>query len=268
MARAIKYGLMYSAAGVQESVSNVYDALGRKIMTITRDGKATLTHYDAAGRPDQIDLPGKYTIRYAYDPDGNKTNENYTGGRSIIYGYDNRGRMVSRKLSGGTWGGGDFTYTMGYDSAGNLNSYASGSFSNIYEYDELGIMTAQVSCIDQKTNSYIYDKMGRLTNETAMRSGKSVTKDTIYDLMGRVTSVRSSQDGKTAVLGYDLNGKDIIVFTHTEVPPELEGRGFGSQLARAGLDYARQHGLKVVSLCSFMSAFIERHLDYQDLLKT
>ena len=76
------------------------------------------------------------------------------------------------------------------------------------------------------------------------------------------------QDGKTAVLGYDLNGKDIIVFTHTEVPPELEGRGFGSQLARAGLDYARQHGLKVVSLCSFMSAFIERHLDYQDLLKT
>ena len=76
------------------------------------------------------------------------------------------------------------------------------------------------------------------------------------------------QDGKTAVLGYDLKGKDIIVFTHTEVPPELEGRGFGSQLARSGLDYAHQQGLQVVSLCSFVAGYIERHPEYQDLLKT
>lgn len=57
-----------------------------------------------------------------------------------------------------------------------------------------------------------------------------------------------------------------IVFTHTEVPKEMEGQGVGSELARAGLDYARQAQLRVVSHCPFMSKYIERHPQYQDLV--
>jgi predicted GNAT family acetyltransferase len=69
----------------------------------------------------------------------------------------------------------------------------------------------------------------------------------------------------TAVLTYDRAGQ-IVVFTHTLVPKALEGHGLGSRLARAGLDWARANGLKVVPQCPFVAAYIERHPEERELL--
>ena len=68
-----------------------------------------------------------------------------------------------------------------------------------------------------------------------------------------------------SVLEYSLHGK-TITFTHTGVPRELEGNGIGSLIVRAGLDYAREQGYKVVSLCPFVGVYIQRHAEYADLL--
>lgn len=68
-----------------------------------------------------------------------------------------------------------------------------------------------------------------------------------------------------AVLEYRLNGS-TITFTHTGVPTALEGRGLGSKLVRAGLDYARSQGLQVIPLCSFVASYIQKKPEYQDLL--
>ena len=73
-------------------------------------------------------------------------------------------------------------------------------------------------------------------------------------------------DGERAVAAYQLEG-DTIVFTHTLVPPAIEGRGVGSKLIRAALDSARDRGLTVVPQCPFVAAFIERHEEYRDLVK-
>lgn len=73
-------------------------------------------------------------------------------------------------------------------------------------------------------------------------------------------------EGHVAVLDYKLKGS-IITFTHTGVPAELEGRGIGSQLARAGLEYARENAFQVISTCWFITGYIERHKEYQSLLK-
>jgi predicted GNAT family acetyltransferase len=73
-------------------------------------------------------------------------------------------------------------------------------------------------------------------------------------------------DGYLAVLDYMLKG-DIIIFTHTGVPPAIGGRGLGSQLVKTGLDYARENGLQVRSLCWFVSKYIRLHREYQDLLR-
>jgi predicted GNAT family acetyltransferase len=72
-------------------------------------------------------------------------------------------------------------------------------------------------------------------------------------------------EGQVAVLNYSQRG-DTLTFTHTGVPTELEGRGIGSQLVHAGLEYAREKGFKVVPLCWFVAGYIERHTEYQDLL--
>lgn len=74
-------------------------------------------------------------------------------------------------------------------------------------------------------------------------------------------------EGRIAATYYTL--KDgVITFTHTEVPPELGGKGIGSQLVRGALDQVRADGLKVIAQCPFVKAFIEKHPDYADLQKT
>jgi len=67
-------------------------------------------------------------------------------------------------------------------------------------------------------------------------------------------------DSFTAELIYHLSG-DKIIFTHTGVPPALEGRGIGRLLVGAGLKYARENNLKVKSLCWFVDKYRERHPD-------
>jgi len=67
-----------------------------------------------------------------------------------------------------------------------------------------------------------------------------------------------------AELLYQRDG-DAIVFHHTFVPPALEGQGIGSQLAQAGLEYAKTNSLRVIPLCSFVESYIRRHPEYQSL---
>jgi predicted GNAT family acetyltransferase len=72
-------------------------------------------------------------------------------------------------------------------------------------------------------------------------------------------------DGTSAIAQYSLApGK--IIFTHTEVPPEHEGRGLGSLLIRTALASARERGLQVVPICPFFAAYIRKHAEEQDLL--
>ncbi len=72
-------------------------------------------------------------------------------------------------------------------------------------------------------------------------------------------------EGERAVAQYDRRGSTIF-FTHTEVPPSMEGQGIGNLLARTALDYARKEKLRVVPRCKFIAAFIERHPEYADLV--
>ena len=59
---------------------------------------------------------------------------------------------------------------------------------------------------------------------------------------------------------------DRVVFTHTEVDDAYGGRGIGSALARGALDAVRAHGERVVPLCPFIAAYIDRHPDVADLI--
>ena len=72
-------------------------------------------------------------------------------------------------------------------------------------------------------------------------------------------------DGSTAVSYYQL-APGVITFTHTEVPPALEGRGIGSRLARGALEFARAQGLKIVPKCPFIGAYVAKHPEFGNLL--
>lgn len=72
-------------------------------------------------------------------------------------------------------------------------------------------------------------------------------------------------DGHRAIAAYQREGSRIV-FTHTVVPPPIEGRGVASKLIRAALDSARDQGLKVIPQCPFVAAYITKHPEYRDLL--
>ena len=72
-------------------------------------------------------------------------------------------------------------------------------------------------------------------------------------------------NGKTAVAYYKLS-PGVITFLHTEVPQEMSGHGIGSQLVRSALESARAQGLKVVPKCPFVSAYMSKHPEFNDLL--
>ena len=72
-------------------------------------------------------------------------------------------------------------------------------------------------------------------------------------------------DGHMALLYYGLE-PGVITLVHTEVPPELGGRGVGSTLVRGVLEAIRAKGLKVVVKCPFVSAYMGKHPEFNDLL--
>ena len=75
----------------------------------------------------------------------------------------------------------------------------------------------------------------------------------------------TSIDGHTGYISYQERD-DTLVYDNTIVPQELGGRGIGSALVKHALNYARGQNKKVVPQCSFVSSYISKHPDYQDLL--
>jgi predicted GNAT family acetyltransferase len=72
-------------------------------------------------------------------------------------------------------------------------------------------------------------------------------------------------EGSVCVADYRLaNG--VMMITHSEVAPRLQGRGIAGQIVQAALDYARKTGLKVRPLCSYARGYMQRHPETSDLL--
>jgi len=61
-----------------------------------------------------------------------------------------------------------------------------------------------------------------------------------------------------AVLQYRRTDRSITLI-HTEVPQLSRGRGLGNQLIRAALDFAHFNQLKVVPVCPFVKAYLQKH---------
>ena len=72
-------------------------------------------------------------------------------------------------------------------------------------------------------------------------------------------------EGQTAVSEY-ISLPDRIIFTHTEVPKGLEGRGIGNALAHTGLQYAKDSQIHVVPLCPYVAGYIARHPEWKEIV--
>ena len=71
-------------------------------------------------------------------------------------------------------------------------------------------------------------------------------------------------DGLVSRCDYRMHGSTMML-VHTEVPPQLEGRGIGSLLVRAAFEHARRNGMDVLPVCSYARTWAERHPEVSSL---
>ena len=74
------------------------------------------------------------------------------------------------------------------------------------------------------------------------------------------------EDEIAAEMVYTTTG-DKMIIEHTEVDDVLRGRNIGYELVHAGVEYARHHALKVIPLCPFAKAVLDKKPEWQDVLE-
>jgi uncharacterized protein len=73
-------------------------------------------------------------------------------------------------------------------------------------------------------------------------------------------------DDQVAGVLFYRAGEGELILVHTEVDEGFEGQGIGSRLVAGALEDIRMRGLRIVPICPFVRAYLERHPEHADLV--
>lgn len=62
-----------------------------------------------------------------------------------------------------------------------------------------------------------------------------------------------------------IEDKDTFAITHVGVHPDLRGQGIAGKLVQFAMEYAKSKSLRVIPICSYAVAWIQRHEEYKEL---
>ncbi len=69
-----------------------------------------------------------------------------------------------------------------------------------------------------------------------------------------------------AEMTYVWAGEDKIIIDHTDVQPELNGKGAGKQLLFKAVEFARNNSIKIIPLCPFAKSMFDKLEEIRDVL--
>lgn len=78
--------------------------------------------------------------------------------------------------------------------------------------------------------------------------------------------VARTKEGPESEMTFSVREDGVLVIDHTGVPPALEGRGIAGALMERAIDEAREMGLRIHPVCSYVVAAFRRHPDWSDVL--
>jgi predicted GNAT family acetyltransferase len=96
------------------------------------------------------------------------------------------------------------------------------------------------------------------------RATVSITREDTASGGRYVAKVEGKPD---AEMTFSKAGERIQIIDHTGVPEALSGLGVGKALVEFMVMDVRAKGLKIIPLCPFTRATLEKHPEWQDILK-
>lgn len=88
----------------------------------------------------------------------------------------------------------------------------------------------------------------------------------LHDSSGPKGAFVATADGvRAGEMTYSRMNEHAVIVDHTAVFSEFEGTGLGRQLVAHGVDWAREHGQRIMPLCPFARALFERTPAYHDV---
>lgn len=79
--------------------------------------------------------------------------------------------------------------------------------------------------------------------------------------------IPGEEDDFLAELVYSNRQPGKIVIEHTEVNEKLQGQNIGYQLVHSAVEYAREHQLKIIPLCSFAKSVMDKKQEFEDVVE-
>lgn len=87
-----------------------------------------------------------------------------------------------------------------------------------------------------------------------------------HHLMNGEFFIEDEQRHKLALMTYSMQDDETMVIEHTEVSEKLEGQGIGRKLVDAGVQFARENGLKIIPQCPYAASVFRKTPEYRDVL--
>lgn len=85
-----------------------------------------------------------------------------------------------------------------------------------------------------------------------------------YNIRANALTIRLDEKNLASVVFHTEGNKMYLDSTFT--PEEYRGRGIGSELMKASMDYAKKNNLLIVPVCSFAKEYFRKHEEYSSIV--
>lgn len=78
--------------------------------------------------------------------------------------------------------------------------------------------------------------------------------------------IGDSEEDSLGKITYTVSGEDFITADSTYVSDELRGQGIAKRLLNELVDWAREENKKIVPVCPYVKAQMEKNEEYHDVM--